>query len=107
MIGRLRRNTMKSLLFVIFAIAICFSVYAASDSRSGVWTAELQDDHLQMTLFRGKNTADRGFGVRNLMGFDEALGSFAGLSKSDLTSSAANVQFELRRAAGTIAFEGR
>jgi hypothetical protein len=98
---------MKSLLFVILAVATCFSVYAASDSRSGVWTAELQDDHLQMTLFRGRSTTGRGFGVGNLMGFDEALGSFAGLSKADLNSSAANVQFELRRAAGTIAFEGR
>ncbi|HEY8132885.1 MAG TPA: hypothetical protein VII12_13455 [Thermoanaerobaculia bacterium] len=98
---------MKTLLFVILAVAICFSVYAASDSRSGVWTAELQDDHLQMTLFRGRTNIDRGFGVRDLMGFDEALGSFAGLSKGDLSSSAANVQFELRRAAGTISFQGR
>lgn len=96
---------MKSLLFVILAVAVCFSLYAASDLRSGVWTADLQDDRLQMTLFRGKDSGARH--IRNLIGFDEPLASFAGLSKTDLTSSAANVQFELRRAAGTISFEGR
>ena len=35
---------MKILLFVAIAIAVCFTVYAASDSRAGVWTAELYDD---------------------------------------------------------------
>ncbi len=96
---------MRSLLFVLIAVALCFSVYAASDLRSGVWTAELQNDHLQMALFRGKETGQRHIG--NLMGFEEPLASFSGLSKVDLTSSAANVQFELRRAAGTVWFEGR
>jgi len=101
---------MKTLLFVIIAVAICFSVYAASDARSGVWTADLRDDRLQMTLFRGKEGSERrgmGFGWNNIMGFDDALASYSGLSKADLLSPAANVQFELRRPAGVIAFEGR
>ena len=99
---------MKTLLFMILAIAVCFSAYANTEPRSGVWTAELQDDRVQMTLFRGSQTSEhRGMGWNNIMGFDEPLAHFAGLSKNDLQSSAANVQFELRRPAGVIAFEGR
>jgi len=101
---------MKSLLFVLLAVALCFSAYARPDSRAGVWTAELQDDGtLQMTIFQGDSTerGTHGMGMNNLMGFDEPLGNFAGLSRSDVTSAAANTQFELRRAAGTIAFDGR
>jgi len=91
---------MKILLFITIAVAICFSAYAATDSRAGVWTADLVDDKLQMTLFSGER---RG----NMTGFDEPLSAYTGLSKADLLSSAANVQFELRRPAGVIAFEGR
>ena len=101
---------MKSLLFILLAVAVCFSAYATPDPRTGVWTAELQDDGtLQMTIFQGDNSdrARRGMGMNNLMGFDEPLASFAGLSRGDVTSAAANTQFELRRAAGTIAFDGR
>ena len=93
---------MKSLLFIIVAVVICFSAYAATDVRNGVWSAELQgDDTSDLTVFHGKDRH------QSVMSFDEPLSHFTGLSKSDLTSSAANVQFELRRPAGTIAFEGR
>src|SRR5437762_2202577 len=103
-----RKHAMKILLCVAIAIAICFSVYAATDSRAGVWTAELYDDKVQMTLFRGHDSGERrGMGFNNTMGFDDALSAYSGLSKADLLSSAANVQFELRRPAGVIAFEGR
>jgi hypothetical protein len=99
---------MKSLFLIVIAIATCFSLYAASDSRNGVWTAELQGDSLQMTLFRGNNMFDgRGRGMSNIMGFEEPLGTFAGLSRADLAAAAANVQFETRRPAGTIAYDGR
>ena len=103
---------MKSLLFILLAVAVCFSAYATPDPRTGVWTAEFQDNGtLQMTIFQGDNS-DRGRrgmgrGMNNLMGFDEPLASFTGLSRGDVTSAAANTQFELRRAAGTIAFDGR
>ena len=83
---------MKSLLLILFAITLCFSAYAASDSRTGVWTAELQDDGtLQMTIFHGQNENRRGAGIGSLMGFDEPLRSYSGLSKGDITSAAANV----------------
>ncbi len=100
---------MKCVLIIIVAVAVCFSsAYASSDARSGVWTAELLNDQLEMTIFHGKHaTADRNFGNQSIMGFEEPLANFAGISKADLTSAGANVKFELRRAAGTIAFEGR
>jgi len=109
MMAYLRENmTMKILLLITLAIAVCFTVYAAGDSRNGVWTAELIDDKVQMTLFRGHDSGDRrGMGFNNIMGFDDVLSAYTGLTKADLLSTAANVQFELRRAAGVIAFEGR
>src|SRR5207244_13294555 len=68
----------------------------------------LIDDKVQMTLFRGDASGDRrGMGFNNIMGFDDALSVYTGLTKADLLSTAANVQFELRRPAGVIAFEGR
>src|SRR5438132_10740135 len=109
MMAFLRENmTMQILLLITLAIAVCVTVYAAGDSRNGVWTAELIDDKVQMTLFRGHESGDRhGMGFNNIMGFDDVLSAYTGLTKADLLSSAANVQFELRRAAGVIAFEGR
>jgi hypothetical protein len=109
MMALLKENTtMKILVLALIAIAVCFTAYAATDSRNGVWTAELQDDKIQMTLFRGKQSGERrGIGFNNIMGFDDPLTAYTGLSKADLLSSAANVQFELRRPAGVIAFEGR
>lgn len=76
--------------------------------RNGVWTAELIDDKVQMTLFRGRDSGDRGGrGFNNTMGFDDVLADYTGLTKADLLSPAANVEFELRRPAGVMAFEGR
>ena len=97
---------MKCLLIVIVAVAACFSAYAESDVRSGVWTAELQNDQLDMTIFHGRS-GERSYRTQSISGFEEPAASFAGLSKADLTGSGANVKFELQRPAGTIAFEGR
>jgi hypothetical protein len=103
---------MKTALLILLAIAICFSIYAATDSRSGVWTAELNTEGtaLQMTLFRGNDENHRGTnhrGMNNVMGFELSLASLTGLATSDIKSTAANVQFAMSRPAGTINFEGR
>jgi hypothetical protein len=97
---------MRCFLFAFAALALCFSAYAASDVRSGVWTAELQNDQLELTIFHGRSDRPGG-GHQDIMGMDTPIATFAGLKKDDVTSSGANVQFELRRAAGTFAFEGR
>lgn len=105
---------MKTTLLILLAVAICFSVYAASDSRNGVWTAELNagGSTLQMTLFRGNHESgphNRGMGrgMNNVMGFELSLASLTGLTSADIKSSAANVQFTMTRPAGAISFEGR
>ena len=102
---------MKTAILILLAVAICFSVYAASDMRSGVWTAELTaGTTLQMTLFQGNREADLGRnhrGMNHTMGFELSLSSLTGLTAADIKSSAANVQFTLTRPAGTISFEGR
>ena len=102
---------MKTALLILLAIAICFTVYAASDSRNGVWTAELNTDGttLQMTIFRGNDETHRGRGHNwnNTMGFELSLASLTGLTTADIKSTAANVQFAMSRPAGTISFEGR
>ena len=98
---------MRCFLFAFAALALCVSAYAASDVRNGVWTAELQNDQLEMTIFHGQQRAGIHGGMQSIMGLEEPLSSFTGLKKEDVSSSGANLQFELRRAAGTCAFEGR
>jgi hypothetical protein len=92
------------LLFLLVALLLAFTAHAASsDIRSGVWTAELKGDRLDLTIFRGSREGQRGM---NLMGVDVALADL-GLAKSDAESPAANVTFTLKREAGTVAFDGR
>lgn len=91
---------MRYLAFVCLLFSLR-SFASSTDVRNGVWAANLQDDKLEITLFHG--TEER----RSIQGFDEPVASLAGLSMADLTGSGANVNFELRRPAGTIAFEGR
>jgi hypothetical protein len=108
----MKEITMKTALLIALAVALCFAAYAAGDSRSGVWTAELNTNgtSLQMTIFRGNHETRAGSGYRgmnNVMGFELSVASLTGLATSDIKSSAANVQFVLSRPAGTISFEGR
>lgn len=86
-------------VFVLIAVAICFTAYAATDPRGGAWTAEVDGDNVQMTLFR----RDHG----GTFGFQVPLAMLSGLARADATGTAANVQFEMRRSAGTIVFDGR
>jgi len=103
---------MKTALLILLAVAICFTVYAASDARNGVWTAELNTDGtaLQMTIFHGNHESRLGNhrgNWNNTMGFELSLASLTGLTTGDINSAAANVQFSMSKPAGTISFEGR
>jgi hypothetical protein len=103
---------MKTALLILLAAALCFSLYAATDARNGVWTAELNTvgTTLQMTLFRGNDESHLGRnhrGLNNVMGFELSLASLTGLTTADIKSGAANVVFSLTRPAGSISFEGR
>ena len=96
---------MKTALLILLAVAVCFTIYAATDSRNGVWTAELNTDGttLQMTIFRGNHESRSGIhrgGWNNTMGFELSLASLTCLSIADIKSTAANVQFTMTRPAG-------
>ena len=97
---------MKTLLLLVAVIA-CFSLYAAGEPNTGAWTAELDGGVLQVTIFQRDGTRDGRRFVNNTMAFSEPVTDFANLAASDLNANGSNVQFELRRAAGTIAFDGR
>lgn len=97
---------MKTLLLLAAVIA-CFSLYAAGEPNTGAWTAELDGGVLQMTIFQRNSTRAGRRYINNTMGFSEPVAEFTNLSSGDVNTNAANVQFELRRAAGTIAFDGR
>lgn len=98
---------MKTLL-ILTAVVVCFSAYAAIDSpHNGAWTAEIDGDSLQVTMFVGHSGRDSHRYMNNIMGFTEPLVTFAGLSSTEAKTNAANVNFEMRRPAGTIAFDGR
>src|SRR5689334_183707 len=101
-------------LFILCAVALCFSVYAAAAAvdtpRAGVWTATLRDDDpstLQISIFQGKRQRTEWSGWNNIMGFDVPLADATGLAATDISAQAANVQFALVRPAGTIKFDGR
>jgi hypothetical protein len=96
---------MKTLLLFLLAVfLLAFTVRAgSSDPRSGVWTAELKDNQLELSIFHGSRDGQRGV---NVMGFKVALADLD-LAKSAVESSAANVTFALKREAGTVAFDGR
>jgi len=96
---------MKTLLLILFAaLFLAFAAHAEpEDFRKGVWTADFSGDHLNITVFRGAHDGTR---TTNMMGFNVALAD-VGLTKSDVEAAAANVNFALKREAGTVAFEGR
>lgn len=99
---------MKTLILILCAIAVCFGAYGATGTHAGVWTAELQDDHLQITIFQGNHdSAGEGRHFDDRMGFDVPLSALAGLAPSDISSDAANVKFMISREAGAISFDGR
>jgi len=89
--------------FLVFVTMMtCFSANATTD-RGGTWTAEVDGDSVQVTIFTCDGERVHG----GITAFDAPMKAFTGLSLADASASASNVQFELRRAAGTIAFDGR
>lgn len=99
---------MKTLILILCAVAICFGAYAATNTHAGVWTAELKDDHLQVTIFQSRqDAANRMRNYDDRMGFDVLLTELAGITRGEITAEASNVKFLLTREAGTVTFDGR
>jgi hypothetical protein len=93
---------MKRLAFVLALLFSAASLIA--DSRTGMWSAQLDNDTLHVNLMQPSH--DGRFGQNNI-GTNLRLTSLAGLAGADLHAAAADVHFTLTEAAGTIAFEGR
>lgn len=93
-------------ILILCAVAVFFGAYAATTTHSGVWTAELKGDHLQITIFQSKSD-DRGHDYDNRLGFDVPLTELSGVSRADVSADASNVKFLLTREAGQMTFDGR
>lgn len=91
---------MRTLLLTAAIVVVAFTAFAANELRSGVWTAELGADGLDITLFQGRNHN------RSMMSLTIDLPRFNGLSLDAVKSSRAEVKFALVRAAGVFSFEG-
>lgn len=92
---------MRTLLLTIAAILIGFAAFAATEMRSGVWTAEADSDGLNITIFQGRHR-----GAGNMMSLTIELPKLSGLTFESVKGSGADVKFALIRAAGVIAFDG-
>ena len=92
---------MRSFLLALLAIVVAFAAFAASDTRSGVWTAELDTDGLNVTIFQGAPPSGLP-ASENMMRLTVQLPKLSGLSTDAVNGSGANVKFALVRAAGVI-----
>lgn len=86
---------------LLLSLVTCLVATAASAAISGAWTANFEPkdvDRLYFNLTRGPGHAE---------GTTYRLRDFSGLNAAQVQSPERNdVQFELRREAGTVAFEG-
>lgn len=91
---------MKATVLLLWTVAIVMAaaiVVAAEDVSRGMWTAEVREGRgeLYVNLVRAEGM---------VFGFELPVGV---VGAADLSAESADVTFELRRPAGTVAFEGR
>jgi hypothetical protein len=91
---------MRTLLLTAAVVLTAFAALAASELRSGVWTAEMDRDGLNITLFQGRRHNS------NMMSLTIEVPKLSGLSPEAIASGGAEVKFALVRAAGVFAFDG-
>jgi uncharacterized protein YnzC (UPF0291/DUF896 family) len=91
---------MRTLLLTAAVVLAAFAALAASELRSGVWTAELDRDGLNITLFQGRKHGN------NMMSLTIEVPKFSGLTSEAIASGGAEVKFALVRAAGVFSFDG-
>jgi hypothetical protein len=89
---------------ILFLALLFFAASLIADSRTGMWSAQIDGDSLHVNLVRPAH--DARFGQNNI-GTNLRLASLTGLSSAALHAASADVVFSLNEAAGTIAFEGR
>src|SRR5947207_13616122 len=97
---------MKTLVIITAALVIGFAALAATnDVRTGVWTADIREARVQLSIFPGR-TEEKNFGRFNNYGGNN-IGTTVPLAKlTGLTSADGDAKFTWRSAAGTIDFDG-
>jgi hypothetical protein len=95
---------MKTLVIITAALVIGFAALAAtSDVRTGVWTADIKESRVQLSIFPGRSeTSERRWNYNgNIIGFRVPLAKLTGLTGAD-----GDTKFTYRAAGGTIDFDG-
>src|SRR5437870_1207347 len=96
---------MKTLVLLTAAIALGFAALAvADDVRSGVWTADIKEGRVTLSIFPGRTEKPERpwrWGGGNIIGFQTPLAKLTGLTSAD-----GDTKFTFRAAAGTIDFDG-
>ena len=91
---------MKRIATLTLAVSL-FATAAFAATTDGAWTASSSDkfpDHFYLSITRGRN---------HNMGMTMKISAFTGLTRAQMDSATTTpVQFEARREAGNIAFEG-
>lgn len=93
---------MKPFVLTAIALLLAFAALAATsatDVRSGVWTADIKDNRVQMMIFTGGRDGRHNMG--NNMGFALPLARFDGPLPAD-----GEAKFSMHAAAGLISFDG-
>jgi hypothetical protein len=91
---------MRTLFFTAAVVLAGFAAFAATEFRNGVWTAEMDTDGLNITLFQGRNHTS------NVMSLTIQVPAVNGLSVDAIRGTGAEVKFALVRAAGVFSFDG-
>jgi hypothetical protein len=97
-------KTLVTLVIIAAALVIGFAALAATnDVRTGVWTADIKESRVLLSIFPGRSeTLDRRWNYNgNIIGFHVPLAKLTGLTGADGDS-----KFTYRAAAGTIDFDG-
>jgi hypothetical protein len=85
----------------VITLAVCLSAATASAAIEGAWTASTSEKHPDRIYF----STTRGESMQN--GMTMPLAAFTGLTSAQLNASVMTpVQFQLRREAGVISYEG-
>jgi len=91
---------MKTLVIFLAALLLGFAAFAAAeDVRTGVWTADIKDGRVEMSVFPG-HAGDNHF-RGNIVGLHVPPARLSGFTGADGDS-----KFTLRAAAGTLEFDG-
>lgn len=96
---------MRTFLIFLIVLTLVGAVAAyAAQALSGVWTAPVDGDSLEMNLVRSRDVKCQSL---SMMGMSISIATLGPITATTLKAPAADVKFALDRAAGTLDFEGQ